>query len=129
MVAYYEMGLNRGRSGNKAGLFQPYDVFHAKDGWVIIAAVGTPYDRVCGVLGLDPKEEKWQKAHQGVYTPEGLEFDAILRAWAEERTVQQIVDTMNEAQVAACPIMTPDDTPKTPTTKCGTCTWSGKTCS
>ena len=114
MVAYYEMGLNRGRSGNKAGLFQPYDVFHAKDGWVIIAAVGTPYDRVCGVLGLDPKEEKWQKAHQGVYTPEGLEFDAILRAWAEERTVQQIVDTMNEAQVAACPIMTPEDTAKRP---------------
>ena len=114
MVAYYEMGLNRGRSGNKAGLFQPYDVFHAKDGWVIIAAVGTPYDRVCGVLGLDPKEEKWQKAHQGVYTPEGLEFDAILRAWAEERTVQQIVDTMNEAQVAACPIMTPEDTARDP---------------
>ena len=70
--------------------------------------------RVLDVLGLDSKEEKWQKAHQGVYTPEGLEFDAILRAWAEERTVQQIVDTMNEAQVAACPIMTPEDTAKRP---------------
>ena len=73
-----------------------------------------PTTASCGVLGLDPKEEKWQKAHQGVYTPEGLEFDAILRAWAEERTVQQIVDTMNEAQVAACPIMTPEDTAKDP---------------
>ena len=114
MVAYYELGLNRGRSGNKAGLFQPYDVFRAKDGWVIIAAVGTPYDRVCEVLGLDPKEEKWQKAHRGVYTPEGLEFDAIIRAWAEERTVDQIVETMNEAQVACCPIMTPQDTANDP---------------
>lgn len=114
MVAYYELGMVRGRSGNKAGLFQPYDVFQANDGWVIIAAVGTPYDRVCEVLGLDPTEEKWRKAHIEVDSTEGIEFDALLRAWAGNRTVSEIVEAMNAAQVACCPIMTAKDAAEDP---------------
>ena len=114
MVAYYELGIVRERSGNKAGLFQPYDVFQAKDGWVIIAAVGTLFDRVCGVLGLDPAEEKWRKAYMEVESPEGIEFDAILRSWVEERTVREVVDTMNAARVGCCPIMTSKDMAENP---------------
>lgn len=83
MVAYYELGLVRERTGNKAGLFQPYDAYQTKDGWVVIAGVGTTYDRVCWVLGLDPTEEKWRSAYGNVDSPEGIEFDAILRGWLE----------------------------------------------
>jgi len=79
MVAYFEQGLVRERSGNKAGMFQPYDAFQANDGWVVIGAVGTVYDRVCRVLGLDPTEEKWRSAYGDVESPQGVEFDAILR--------------------------------------------------
>ena len=114
MVAYYELGLERGRSGNKAGLFQPYDVFQAQDGWVIVAAVGTVYNRVCRVLGLDPDDPKWQKAQLEPDTMEGIEFDAILRGWVEERTVAEVVKVMNAAEVASCPIMTPRDIAEDP---------------
>lgn len=114
MVAFYELGLERGRSGNKAGLFQPYDVFQAKDGWVIVAAVGTVFNRVCRVLDLDPDEERWQIARLEPDAIEGIEFDAILRGWVEERTVAQVVETMNAAQVASCPIMTPRDMAQDP---------------
>ena len=114
MVAYNEMGIVRGRAGNKAGLFQPYDTYQAKDGWVIIAAVGVVYDRVCRVLGLDPTEEKWRNAHRQVESPEGIEFDAILRGWVEERTVKEVEDTMNAARVASCSIMTPKDMAEDP---------------
>ncbi|MCH8089605.1 MAG: CoA transferase [Chloroflexi bacterium] len=114
MVAYYEHGLVRGRSGNKAGLFQPYDVFQAKDGWVIIAAVGTPFDRVCKVLGLDPKDAKWRKAHTDVESPEGLEFDGILRGWVEQREIGEVVEIMNAAQVGCTPIMTAKDMAEDP---------------
>jgi crotonobetainyl-CoA:carnitine CoA-transferase CaiB-like acyl-CoA transferase len=113
-VAYYELGLERGRSGNKAGLFQPYDVFQAKDGWVIVAAVGGVFDRVCRVLGLDPTEERWANARTDVESAEGIEFDAILRGWVEERTVAEVVETMNAGQVASCPIMSPKDTAEDP---------------
>ncbi len=113
-VAYYELGLERGRSGNKAGLFQPYDVFKARDGWVIVAAVGSVFDRVCRVLGLDPAEERWANARTDVESVEGVEFDAILRGWVEERTVEEVVEIMNAAQVASCRIMTPRDTAEDP---------------
>ena len=113
-VAYYELGLERERSGNKAGMFQPYDVFKASDGWVIVAAVGSVFDRVCQVLGLDPAEERWANARTDLDSIEGIEFDAILRGWVEERTVAEVVETMNAAQVASCRIMTPRDIAEDP---------------
>ena len=114
MVAYYELGIVRQRSGNKAGLFQPYDTYQAKDGWVIIAAVGTVFDRVCRVIDLDPTEERWHIASTQLESPEGIEFDAILRGWVEEHTVSEVVSAMNAAQVGCCTIMTPEDTAKDP---------------
>ena len=114
MVAYYELGLVRERLGNKAGLFQPYDVYQATDGWVIVAAVGNVFARVCGVLGLDADDEKWRKAYTEVESPEGIEFDAILRGWVEERTVNEVVAEMNAARVGCSPIMTPKDMAEDP---------------
>ena len=114
MVAYFELGFERGRSGNKAGLFQPYDVYQTTDGWVIVAALGTVFNRVCRVLGLDPDDQHWQTAAVEPESVEGIEFDAILRGWVEERTVAEVVKIMNEAQVASCPIMTPKDMAEDP---------------
>ena len=113
-VAFHELGLVRGRNGNAAGMFQPYDTYQASDGWVIIAAVGTVFDRVCRVLGLDPAEDKWRQAHRDLESVGGIEFDAILRGWVEERTVSQVVEIMNAAQVGCCPIMTAADTAENP---------------
>ncbi len=106
MVAYNELGLVRERAGNKAGNAQPWDTFQAKDGWVVIAAVGpVVYSRVCRVLGLDPEEEKWMIARREVNSPEGIEFDAILRGWVEDREVDEVVRVFNEAQVGCSRIM------------------------
>jgi len=114
MVAYFELGFERTRSGNQAGLFQPYDVYQASDGWVIVAAVGSVFARVCRVLSLDPDDQHWQTAGSQPDTVEGVEFDAILRGWVEERTVAEVVEIMNAAQVASCPIMTPRDMAEDP---------------
>src|SRR2546430_10402561 len=45
---------------------------------------------------------------------EGIEFDAILRGWVAERTVAEVVETMNAAQVACCPIMNRKDMAEDP---------------
>ena len=106
MVAYHELGLVRERAGNKAGNAQPWDTFQASDGWVVVAAVGPAvYARVCRVLDLDPADEKWIKARREVNSPEGIEFDAILRGWVEDRTVDEVVRIFNEAQVGCSRIM------------------------
>ena len=106
--------MNRERSGNAAGIFQPYDTFQASDGWVNLAGLGGPFNRLCRVIGLDPEEEKWQKATTELDSPHGIEFDAILRGWVLERTVSEVVETMNAAQVACCAIMTARDMAEDP---------------
>ena len=106
MVAYHELGMVRERAGNKAGNAQPWDTFRAKDGWVVVAAIGpVVYSRVCQVLGLDPEDEKWVSARREVESPQGIEFDAILRGWVEERTVDEVVTTMNDSQIGCSKIM------------------------
>lgn len=106
MVEYFSRGFVRGRSGNKATAFQPYDAFQTQDGWVVIGAVGfSVFSRICPVLGLDPHEEKWKTACTEVNSIAGIEFDAILRGWVAERTVTEVVEILNAAQVACCPIM------------------------
>jgi crotonobetainyl-CoA:carnitine CoA-transferase CaiB-like acyl-CoA transferase len=115
MVEYFADGFVRQRSGNKATAFQPYDAFQASDGWVVIGAVGySVFSRVCPVLGLDPTEEKWKIACTDVNSAEGIEFDAILRGWVAERTVQEVVEIINAAQVACCPIMNSKDMAEDP---------------
>ena len=106
MVAYHELGMVRERAGNKAGNAQPWDTFQAKDGWVVVAAIGPiVYARVCGVLGLDSQDEKWISARREVESPQGIEFDAILRGWVAERMVDEVVQTLNDSQIGCSRIM------------------------
>ena len=115
MVEYFSNGFVRERTGNKATAFQPYDAFQASDGWVVVGAVGLAvFSRVCRVLGLDPEEEKWQRASVDVNGVEGIEFDALLRGWIAERTVAEVVEQLNAAQVACCPIMNSKDMAEDP---------------
>ena len=115
MVEYFANGFVRGRSGNKATAFQPYDAFQASDGWVVIGAVGLAvFSRVCQAIGLDPEDEKWQNASSDVNSIEGIEFDALLRGWVAERSVAEVVESLNAVQVACCPIMNSKDMAEDP---------------
>ena len=113
MVDWFEEGTIRERSGNRGVTVQPFDAFAAKDGLVTIMAIGPMYDRVCGVVGLDPAEDKWREAVDP-NSVSGIEFDAILRGWLEERTVREIVEVMNAAQVACSPVMSAKDMAEDP---------------
>lgn len=114
MVEYFQLDSVRERSGNKALAFQPYDVFRAADGWVVVAAVGTLFDKVCRLIGLDPTEEKWVAAHIELEEVHGIEFDILLRAWVAERTVSEVVQLMNEAGVACSPVLNARDAANDP---------------
>ena len=114
MTAYYELGIVRERAGHKGYRVQPLGAYRASDGWVIIAAVGTVFDKVCSILGLDSSEPKWRLAATEAASVEGVEFDAILSGWVEERTVQEVEEIMNASQVACCPIMSARDMAENP---------------
>jgi crotonobetainyl-CoA:carnitine CoA-transferase CaiB-like acyl-CoA transferase len=109
MVEYFQQGLVRERSGNKAQGFQPLDSFEARDGWVVLGAIGEVYDRLVRAIGLDPADPKWQKARLDVESMEGIEFDAILRGWINERSAEDVVRHMNAHNVACNRIMSSKD--------------------
>ena len=107
MVEYFEMGVTRERRGNQSGRNQPFGAYQAKDGWIVVAALGTVFGRLCTVLGLDPTDDHWQQARTNIASTPGIEFDALLRGWLEERTVQDAVQILNAAQVGCSAVMTP----------------------
>jgi crotonobetainyl-CoA:carnitine CoA-transferase CaiB-like acyl-CoA transferase len=109
MLEYFQEGIVRERSGNRAQGFQPLDSVQAKDGWVVLGALGDVYRRLLGVIGLDPANPKWESARTNLESIEGIEFDAILRGWVAERTVAEAVREMNAGQVPCSPIMSSKD--------------------
>jgi crotonobetainyl-CoA:carnitine CoA-transferase CaiB-like acyl-CoA transferase len=106
MLEYFQQGLVRERSGNKAQGFQPLDSFETSDGWVVLGALSEVYNRLLKAIGLDANDPKWESARVNLESIEGIEFDAILRGWINERTTTEVVRLLNEAQVPCAPIMT-----------------------
>jgi len=112
MVQYFNTGTLRERTGNKSPTFQPYDAFRARDGWVVLGAVGAVFDRACKVVGVDPRTCGAAKAD--VNSPEGREFDTHVRDWIGARSVEEVVRAFNTAQVPCCPVMSARDMAEDP---------------
>ena len=105
MIDFFQRGVVATRNGNKSPGAQPLDTFRARDEWVMIAALREQYGRLCKLLGLDPKQEKWQHAAWHVNSPEGLEFDSIFRAWVADRCAAEVMRELGEIGVPCAPIM------------------------
>ncbi|HYK63869.1 MAG TPA: CoA transferase, partial [Patescibacteria group bacterium] len=109
MLEYFQNGIVRERSGNRAQGFQPLDSFQASDGWVVMGALGDVYGRLLQVIGLDPADPKWETARTQLESVEGIEFDALLRGWISERTVKDVVAAMAAGNVPCSAIMSSRD--------------------
>jgi crotonobetainyl-CoA:carnitine CoA-transferase CaiB-like acyl-CoA transferase len=106
MVEWFQLGVVRERSGNKSPAFQPYDVYKAQDGSVVITSPATTiHEKVCRLLGLDPSDPYWATARTAIEEVNGLEFDALLRGWVEERTMAEVIKTLNDAGIPCSPIL------------------------
>jgi crotonobetainyl-CoA:carnitine CoA-transferase CaiB-like acyl-CoA transferase len=115
MVEWFRLGQVRERSGNKSPAFQPYDVYAAADGAVVIASPATTiHEKVCRLLGLDPTDPYWEGARTAINDVNGLEFDALLRGWVEERPVAEVVQVLNEAGIPCTTVMSAKDSAEDP---------------
>ena len=111
MLEYFQKGIVRERSGNRAQGFQPLDSFQASDGWVVMGALADVYGRMLtqSHRAPIPADPKWETARTELESIEGIEFDAILRGWISERTVKEVVDKMAEHAVPCSAIMSSKD--------------------
>lgn len=115
MPMYFVDGAVRERTGNKAGAFQPYDTFMAKDGWLFIGAISVPiFKRSLSVIGLDPNDEKWSGAFANPNSAEGKEYDGVLRKWVGERTAAEVVRILNENTIPCGPVNDPQQAAEDP---------------
>ncbi len=114
MIEYFQRGTVPPRTGNKSPGAQPLDTFRARDEWLMITALREQYGRLCKLLGLDPKEQKWQHAAWHVNSPEGLEFDALFRGWVAQRTADEVARELDEIGVPCSRIMSSDECAENP---------------
>ncbi len=115
MVEWFQLGSVRERSGNRSPAFQPYDVFAAKDGSIVMAApADSTYIKVCEMLGLDGADPYWISARTALQEVSGLEFDALLRGFCEERTVAELVEQLNERGIPCSAVLNSADAANDP---------------
>jgi crotonobetainyl-CoA:carnitine CoA-transferase CaiB-like acyl-CoA transferase len=115
MPMYFMDGNVRERNGNKAGLFQPYDAFQTTNGWVFVGAISRPlFNNTLRVIGLNPTDEKWSVAFSNPSSPEGVEYDTIIRGWIGARTTEDVVRIFNENTIPCGPVNDPEQAAEDP---------------
>jgi crotonobetainyl-CoA:carnitine CoA-transferase CaiB-like acyl-CoA transferase len=122
--AYFTTGFIKTRAGNKAGGFQPYDIFECKDGY---CAVGTfmkgVYSRAMQAMAEalnDPEFpqkypfEECSKDPTTVNSPLGKELDQHIRQWCKEHTAREIETQMWKYEVGCSKVYNAKDCAEDP---------------
>jgi crotonobetainyl-CoA:carnitine CoA-transferase CaiB-like acyl-CoA transferase len=84
---YFLRGVVRGRAGNGHPRLHPYDLYRARDGWIVLAAP-TPesWDRLKGLIG--PTEPAWDDMRYR--TEHRAEVNERIAAWISARSVEEL---------------------------------------
>lgn len=105
VTAFLGTGEVPGRHGTAFPLIAPYEVFHARDGDVMIAAANDSlFARLCSALGLTDVAQDPRYATN----PDRLQRREVLAAAIQtrvaERTRDELVETLTRAGVPAAPV-------------------------
>lgn len=93
------------RSGTKQFNFQPYDVFKAKDKYVVVGCYGPVlYKRCLDAMNISIDEFPYEDC---AVSPEtlnskiGLELDRLVREWISKRTAAEVEDVLTSKKIPA----------------------------
>jgi crotonobetainyl-CoA:carnitine CoA-transferase CaiB-like acyl-CoA transferase len=104
---YLLSGKEPQKYGNRAGGIAPCNTYKAKDGWVYLLAVPQHmWGRVCRALG---REDLLNDARFSTIPGRGTyaeEIDALVAAWVKEKTVAEVVEILERAEVPVGPVHT-----------------------
>ena len=93
-----------GRIGNRYEFIYPYDSFEARDGWVIIGiANDVIWRRFLETTGLEELDRP-ELATIVSRVANHEEIKAAVQGWVSERSVEEVVSTLNDNGVPSCPI-------------------------
>jgi crotonobetainyl-CoA:carnitine CoA-transferase CaiB-like acyl-CoA transferase len=101
------------RAGNRHAMIAPWNVYQARDGWILIC-VGSDqqWQRLCAIMAQPGLESAPHFSH----TPDRLAHvgavDSVVQTWVGGMTVAGCVAALNAAQIASGPIVRIDGHPR-----------------
>jgi crotonobetainyl-CoA:carnitine CoA-transferase CaiB-like acyl-CoA transferase len=105
VTAYLRTGAVAGRHGTAFPLIAPYQVFHARDGDVMIAAANDGlFTRLCEAIGLADVEDDPRYATNPDRLARRDELAALVQERVAERSREEVVTQLAAAGVPAAPV-------------------------
>lgn len=105
LARYQGQGKAPMRNGNRHSLTAPFGTYAASDGHFIVAVANNAlFRRLCSAIDRHDWAEDPRLATVQGRTANGDEIATGLEAWAADKTVETVVDTLLEAKVPSSPI-------------------------
>ena len=103
-TAYIMNGTVAERSGNANPSFQPYNLFHSRDGFLVALGAFGPgvYNRCIPAMGLDLEYFNYKDCSfdaEALASPKGRELNNAVIAWCASHDAEEIERIMEEARV------------------------------
>src|SRR5699024_8802569 len=106
VMRYTSEGVTPERIGSRHPISAPFDVYEAKDGYIVIATANEPlFKRLCDVMDREDllSDERFITDTERGKNEEELKVE--IEAWLKDYTADQAVDLINEAGVPSSTIL------------------------
>ncbi|MGQ7793625.1 CaiB/BaiF CoA transferase family protein [Faunimonas sp. B44] len=104
-------GEGKSRLGNRHPTVAPWNLYPARDGWVLICAGSQPqWEQLCSVIRRPDLAARFP--NQGLRVAHAEEIDQGIGRWTEARTTAACIEMLTEAGVACGPIAPIDGYPR-----------------
>lgn len=106
-------GSRVGRVGNRHAMTSPWNVFQARDGWVLVcAASDDQWRRICNVLSRPELGDDPRYRRVADRVARHAEVDGLLQEWVADRTIQNSIDILGGVGIPCGPVAKVEGCPR-----------------
>lgn len=104
---YILTGKEPQRLGNRQIEVTPFNIYKAKDGYIVIGIVTVAqWHRLLEVIGREDLKDVPEYASQATRIEYADQIEAIVESWTKERTVDEMLKILGAADLACSPVPT-----------------------
>ncbi len=93
------------RNGNRAGGIAPANTYRTKDGWVYLLAIPQDmFGKFCRAIGREDLLADARFASIAARGAHSRDLDTLVADWVREKTVTEVVATLERAEVPVAPV-------------------------
>ncbi len=96
--------------GNRGYLAAPGDLFRSRTGWLVVQSVGqVMFERWCDMVNRPELKAQAHLATDALRGENSAEISAIMSAWCEDRTRNEVLAALATAKIPAGPVYSPQE--------------------